>query len=83
MKPMLLMNEPELGFDPVPVEFYAAGETLAGESRVNYSKLVTIEHNVKVFFVGRIHNAYFDKVIDAVDLCWSQKIHGKGKKSRR
>ena len=51
-KPKPLKNEPELGFPPVALHVYAEGEKLAKESRVNYSKLVTIEHNVKVFFIG-------------------------------
>ncbi|TRX92965.1 hypothetical protein FHL15_006103 [Xylaria flabelliformis] len=73
-KPKLLRNEPELGFEPVPLEIYAEGETLARESRVNYSKLVTIEHNVKVFFIGRISYPYFDWVSSAVDKCWNDKM---------
>ncbi|GAW16820.1 hypothetical protein ANO14919_062590 [Xylariales sp. No.14919] len=82
-KPKLLKNEPELGFDPVPLEIYAEGETLARESRVNYSKLVTIEHNVKVFFIGRIPYPYSDRVSRAVDKCWSDKMHKSSKRSRR
>ncbi|KAI0552529.1 hypothetical protein F4679DRAFT_592091 [Xylaria curta] len=82
-KPKLLKNEPDLGFDPVPLEIYAEGETLARESRVNYSKLVTIEHNVKVFFIGRIPYPYFDSVSYAVDKCWNDKMQKPSKKSRR
>ncbi|KAI0433359.1 hypothetical protein F5Y09DRAFT_351780 [Xylaria sp. FL1042] len=82
-KPRLLKNEPELGFEPVPLEIYAEGETLARESRVNYSKLVTIEHNVKVYFIGRIPYPYFDSVSRAVDKCWSDKMHKSSKRSRR
>ncbi|KAI1750096.1 hypothetical protein F4782DRAFT_260849 [Xylaria castorea] len=82
-KPKLLRNEPELGFEPVPLEIYAEGETLARESRVNYSKLVTIEHNVKVFFIGRILYPYFDSVSNAVDKCWNDKMQKPSKKSRR
>ncbi|KAI0515381.1 hypothetical protein F5B22DRAFT_656069 [Xylaria bambusicola] len=82
-KPKLLRNEPELGFDPVPLEIYADGETLARESRVNYSKLVTIEHNVKVFFIGRIPYHYFESVSHAVDKCWSDKMHKSSKRTRR
>ncbi|KAI1313111.1 hypothetical protein F5Y03DRAFT_406444 [Xylaria venustula] len=82
-KPKLLKNEPELGFEPVPLEIYVEGETLAKESRVNYSKLVTIEHNVKVFFIGRIPYPYFDSVSLAVDKCWSDKMHKASKRSRR
>ncbi|KAI0201021.1 hypothetical protein F4808DRAFT_469971 [Astrocystis sublimbata] len=82
-KPKLLRNEPELGFSPVPLDIYAEGETLARESRVNYSKLVTIEHNVKVFFIGRVPYPYFDEVSIAVDKCWNDKMQKPSKKSRR
>ncbi|KAI0805543.1 hypothetical protein GGR55DRAFT_690291 [Xylaria sp. FL0064] len=82
-KPRLLKNEPELGFEPVPLDIYAEGETLARESRVNYSKLVTIEHNVKVFFIGRIPYPYFDSVSRAVDKCWNDKMHKSSKRTRR
>ncbi|KAF2971235.1 hypothetical protein GQX73_g2353 [Xylaria multiplex] len=81
-RPKLLRGEPDLGFEPVPLEIYAEGETLAKESRVNYSKLVTIEHNVKVFFIGRIPYPYFDNVSRAVDKCWNEKMH-KSRRTRR
>ncbi|GAP90778.1 hypothetical protein SAMD00023353_4700310 [Rosellinia necatrix] len=82
-KPRPLKGEPNLGFDPVPLDIYVEGETLARESRVNYSKLVTIEHNVKVFFIGRIPQSYFESVRSAVDQCWAEKMHKSSKKSRR
>lgn len=82
-KPRLLKNEPELGFAPVALQVYAEGETLAKESRVNYSKLVTIEHNVKVFFIGSIAQDDFDNVRYAVNECWNKKLHRSSRKSRR
>ncbi|KAI0117051.1 hypothetical protein F4814DRAFT_439575 [Daldinia grandis] len=81
-KPRLLKNEPELGFTPVALQVYAEGEKLAKESRVNYSKLVTIEHNVKVFFIGSITGEDFENVSYAVDVCWDKKMR-LSKKSRR
>jgi hypothetical protein len=33
----------------------SAKDRLAVESRVNYSKVYTIEHNVKVCFIGEVH----------------------------
>ncbi|KAI1300030.1 hypothetical protein F5Y03DRAFT_364814 [Xylaria venustula] len=72
-KPRLLKNEAKLGFEPVPVKMYAENETLAKESRINYSKLITIEHNVKVFFIGHVLYPYFDIVRHAVDECWAKK----------
>ncbi|KAI1205951.1 uncharacterized protein F4807DRAFT_464183 [Annulohypoxylon truncatum] len=82
-KPRPLKNEPELGFAPVALQVYAEGETLAKESRVNYSKLVTIEHNVKVFFIGSIAQDDFDNVRYAVNECWNKKLHRSSRKSRR
>lgn len=72
-KPKLLKNEPTLGFDPVRIKITSRNEKISRESRVNYSKLVTIEHNVKVFFIGHILPDDFDVVRDAVDTCWDNK----------
>ncbi|KAI0834171.1 hypothetical protein F5Y06DRAFT_300881 [Hypoxylon sp. FL0890] len=80
--PKPLKGEPALGFQPVALQVYTDGETLAKESRVNYSKLVTIEHNVKVFFIGSIAPQDFEIVRYAVEECWNNKIH-RSKKSRR
>ncbi|RYP34515.1 hypothetical protein DL767_004227 [Monosporascus sp. MG133] len=71
--PKLLKKEPELGFEPVALEIYAPNEKLQLESRVNYSKLVTIEHNVKVFFIGRVAHQHLDYVQNAVNECWGKK----------
>lgn len=55
------------------------GERLARESRVNYSKIVTVEHNVKVFFIGTIYGDDYDIVVDAVNSCWEAKNFFKKK----
>ncbi|KAK3366055.1 hypothetical protein B0T24DRAFT_410831 [Lasiosphaeria ovina] len=72
-RPRMLEGEPPLGFDPVQLELYYGTESLAKESRVNYSKLVTVEHNIKVFFIGRIVPDDFGAVTAAVDKCWTDK----------
>lgn len=72
-KPKLLKNEPTLGFDAVRIKITSRNEKISRESRVNYSKLVTIEHNVKVFFIGHILPDDFDIVTNAVDTCWDSK----------
>lgn len=80
-KARLLPDEPTLGFRPVRLEIKAAGEKLSRESRVNYSKLVTVEHNVKVFFIGNINAEDFDDTVpQAVDRCWQEKIHKRVKR---
>ena len=56
--PSELKNEPKLSKKPVRVVLDNAGEKLRKESRVNYSKIYTVEHNVKVCFIGKIHKDY-------------------------
>lgn len=70
-------KEPELGFSPIRIDLSAKNETISRESRVNYSKLVTVEHNVKVFFIGSIVTDDFDIVQAAVNTCWNDKIRDK------
>ncbi|KAL1866349.1 hypothetical protein Daus18300_006813 [Diaporthe australafricana] len=67
-----LSNEPALGFEPICMEMHP-GEHISEESRVNYSKLVTVEHNVKVLFVGRVLYDDWPIVQQAVDSCWDAK----------
>ncbi|KAM3513214.1 hypothetical protein MY11210_003156 [Beauveria gryllotalpidicola] len=62
-----LDGEPPLGFSPVRVEMTEEGEKISRESRVNYSKLVTVEHNVKVFFIGHVYASDWQMVGDAVN----------------
>ncbi|CAM1510036.1 Fc.00g003710.m01.CDS01 [Cosmosporella sp. VM-42] len=78
-KARLLSGEPKLGFAPAKVEITMEGEKLSKESRVNYSKLVTVEHNVKVFFIGNVTSSDWEIVSDAVNRCWEEKIHHKRK----
>ncbi|KEZ46694.1 hypothetical protein SAPIO_CDS0537 [Scedosporium apiospermum] len=72
-KPRLVPGEPRPGMPTVKVKMLAEGEGLAWQSRINYSKLITVEHNVKVFFIGRIVDEDYDYVYDSVNRCWEQK----------
>ncbi|KAG6011795.1 hypothetical protein E4U43_008123 [Claviceps pusilla] len=74
-KPRMLNGEPKLGFPAVQARITEVGERLSKESRVNYSKLVTVEHNVKVFFIGSVAPECWSQVADAVNDCWYQKVH--------
>ncbi|KAK7418571.1 hypothetical protein QQZ08_011196 [Neonectria magnoliae] len=76
-KARLVPGEPKLGFAPARVEITQDGEKLSKESRVNYSKLVTVEHNVKVLFIGHVTSVDYDIVAEAVNKCWEEKIHHK------
>ncbi|KUI71390.1 hypothetical protein VM1G_06704 [Cytospora mali] len=86
-RPALLQSEPELGFAPIRMHMTAANEHISKESRVNYSKLITVEHNVKVFFIGQIDYEDWPIVERAVDDCWGaknrEKSHHSHHNSRR
>ncbi|KAK2736078.1 hypothetical protein CKAH01_07832 [Colletotrichum kahawae] len=69
-----LPREPELGFPPVKARLNIEGERLSKESRVNYAKLTTIEHNIKVFFIGSIVKDEIPTIRANVDYCWEQKL---------
>lgn len=77
-----LPNEPPLGFPPVKATLYLEGEHLAKESRINYSKFITVEHNVKVLFIGRINDDDFELVADAVNASWERKDRHRKKRHR-
>jgi hypothetical protein len=51
-----LPGEDKLIKKAVRVNNTSEKDRLAEESRVNYSKLYTIEHNIKVSFIGKIHD---------------------------
>lgn len=53
--PVPLPGENRISHRPVRVDMDDAQEKLSPESRVNYSKVYTVEHNVKVYFIGKIH----------------------------
>lgn len=60
-----------------------SGERLASESRVNYAKIHTIEHNVKVRIIGRVVDEHLDEVRYAVDKCWQRRVtHNAPKKHK-
>lgn len=47
--------EPQLPNSPVCVELMDPRNQLDVMSRLNYAKVYTVEHNIKVCFLGRIH----------------------------
>lgn len=72
-QPMLLKDEPELGFAPVRMHVENPEERMSLESRINYSKLATIEHNSAVFFVGCIDPDDIEAVLGAVSWCFQTR----------
>lgn len=82
-RPRQVEGEPRLGFQAVQIHLTEDGERLSRESRVNYSKLVTIEHNVSVFFIGYVAQNSWQIVEEAVNQCWDQKVHHRHPKHER
>jgi hypothetical protein len=80
--PHLLSGEPELGFPPVCAEITEEGERISKESRVNYSKLTSVEHNCRVLFIGYIVPDDFEIVQDAVNTCWEAMTHHRRRHRR-
>ncbi|KAI1089103.1 hypothetical protein F5B19DRAFT_468778 [Rostrohypoxylon terebratum] len=73
-EPRLLKGEPELGFPSVKIDGYLDDDPLPKESRVNYAKFITIEHNTKIFFIGFISFLDFKKVVRATNECWEKNM---------
>jgi hypothetical protein len=48
---------------PIRVEMSNPKEKLDPISRINYAKVYTIEYNVKVYFIGRVHEDYLHQLI--------------------
>lgn len=53
-------------------------DRLPKEARINYSKLVNVEYNVKVLFIGELAEDDKERLQDAVSECWRVKRKGTG-----
>lgn len=83
--PMPLLGEPELGVAPIRLilnKGLEGIEKLAPQSRVNYSKHVTIEHNSSVYFIGKIHFDDLEILERGVDSRWENRIRDRKKHQR-
>ncbi|KAH8668515.1 hypothetical protein BX600DRAFT_258241 [Xylariales sp. PMI_506] len=84
--PMALRGEGEFGVQPVRLVFdveLEGVEKLAKESRINYSKHVTIEHNARVCFIGYIDPEDRAAFADGVDRLWEQRRQARTKEASR
>lgn len=85
--PQELPNEQKLRKKPVRVNNFSEKDKLAPESRVNYSKLYTIEHNFRVSFIGKIHEdskaIFFTQVKKIFEGSDEEEEEKKTKKDRK
>jgi hypothetical protein len=65
--PKLLKGEYNLGHDPIRVEPKTPRDKLEADSRINFAKIYTVEHNVKVFFIGKVAESSRRKFMTAFD----------------
>lgn len=63
-----------IGLEPIRIEPISPREKLVAESVINYAKIYTVEHNVKVFFIGSIHEHSRHTFHREVDNAWSRKM---------
>jgi hypothetical protein len=71
--PKVLPGEPNLLLEPIQVLTKMPRDRLAGESRINYAKIYTVEHNVKVAFIGKISPASERRFMNDFDSVWETK----------
>ncbi|OAA56974.1 hypothetical protein SPI_07355 [Niveomyces insectorum RCEF 264] len=64
VEPKPLDREPPMGFAPIEMVPNTMMERLRVESRVNYAKIYTVEHNIPVCFVGYIVPEHIDMVFN-------------------
>ena len=63
-KPFSLNGENEAAMrTPIKATMVSPDQKLDESSRLNYAKLYTVEHNVKVHFIGQVHPDWEQKVV--------------------
>jgi len=84
-RPTLLRGEMPLSKQPIKVKPDTIEHKLDPASRLNYAKVYTIEHNVKVWCIGRIHRDDEWKLISAynndhppIKQRFNESLHGPG-----
>lgn len=73
--PKELQDEPRLHLRPIQVKPKTPRDKLEVQSRINYAKIYTVEHNVKVQFIGEVARSSQNKFIADFDATWMKKRH--------
>lgn len=82
---LLLNDEPELGVAPIRLVVNSnlqGSEKLAPESRVNYGKHITVEHNNPVHIIGKINQEDLETLEQAVDTLWKERVRDRKQDKR-
>jgi hypothetical protein len=69
----LLEGEAKLRLRPIRVIPKTPRDKLEEQSRINYAKIYTVEHNVKVHFTGQVDKQDENRLIVDFDATWLKK----------
>jgi hypothetical protein len=72
-RPKRLPNESKLSKDAIQVISKNPRDKLEADSRVNYGKIYTVEHNVKVLFIGKLTKESERRFMIDFDATWESK----------
>ncbi|KAH8746319.1 hypothetical protein F5882DRAFT_493290 [Hyaloscypha sp. PMI_1271] len=71
--PRGIEGEDQLKLRPIRVIPKTPRDKLEKESRINYAKIYTVEHNVKVHFIGYVDPTFQHKLVADFDATWMKK----------
>jgi hypothetical protein len=71
--PREIQGEDPLTLRPIRVIPKTPRDKLEKESRINYAKIYTVEHNVKVHFIGEVAKSSQHRLIADFDAAWMKK----------
>ena len=74
--PVLLPGEQTLEFQAIRMTPRTPRDKLDDASRINYAKIYTVEHNVKVHFIGVIEEPSWRILLTDFDTAWRRKNFG-------
>jgi hypothetical protein len=75
--PQPLPGEPEFLRSPIQVILKTPGGKLAKESLINYTKIYTVEHNVKTKFIGLIALSSMKIFMSNFNATWGTETNRK------
>ena len=71
--PKRMKDESKLSKDAIRVISRNPRDKLEADSRVNYGKIYTVEHNVKVLFIGKLAKESERTFMTDFDATWNNK----------
>ena len=72
-RPKRLSDESKLSKESIQVISKNPRDKLEADSRVNYGKIYTVEHNVKVLFIGKLAKESERTFMTDFDATWENK----------